>query len=133
MSEPFSCQIRVRFGECDMQGVVFNAHYLAYVDDTMDQWFAAVLPKGDPAIAEIMVKKATVEWTSAARYADVLDLAPRVVRWGNSSFDVEVRGSIDGRGIFVATLVYVSVDGEQYRPTPVPDHVRAALSERTPA
>ncbi len=31
--EPFRCQVRVRFGECDMQGVVFNAHYLAYIDD----------------------------------------------------------------------------------------------------
>jgi acyl-CoA thioesterase FadM len=25
--------IRVRYGECDMQRVVFNAHYFAYCDD----------------------------------------------------------------------------------------------------
>jgi acyl-CoA thioester hydrolase len=128
VSEPYRCRIRVRFGECDMQGVVFNANYLAYVDDTMDQWFASVLPAGDPAIAEIMVKKATVEWSSGARYAEVIDLEARVVRWGRTSFDVEVRGTVGDRQVFVATLVYVSVDGETYRPAPVPDHLRAALT-----
>ena len=32
----FRHSIRVRYGECDMQGVVFNAHYLAYVDDALE-------------------------------------------------------------------------------------------------
>ena len=30
--------IRVRYGEVDAQGVVFNAHYLAYLDDVSDTW-----------------------------------------------------------------------------------------------
>ena len=29
-------RIRVRYGEVDQQGVVYNAHYLAYVDDVFD-------------------------------------------------------------------------------------------------
>ena len=29
---PFSHRLRVRYGECDAQGIVFNANYLAYVD-----------------------------------------------------------------------------------------------------
>ncbi len=29
MGEALEYQLRVRFGECDRQGVVFNAHYLA--------------------------------------------------------------------------------------------------------
>ncbi|MFM7093508.1 MAG: acyl-CoA thioesterase, partial [Actinomycetota bacterium] len=31
-------RIRIRYGECDMQKVVFNAHYLAYCDDAADCW-----------------------------------------------------------------------------------------------
>ena len=31
--------VRVRYGEVDMQRVVFNAHYLAYCDDAADLWF----------------------------------------------------------------------------------------------
>ena len=29
---PFTHRLRVRFGECDPQNIVFNAHYLAYAD-----------------------------------------------------------------------------------------------------
>ena len=36
----------VRYGECDQQGVVFNAHYLAYVDDALDQWLRVLFPDG---------------------------------------------------------------------------------------
>ncbi len=28
----FSHELRVRYGECDAQGIVFNANLLAYVD-----------------------------------------------------------------------------------------------------
>jgi acyl-CoA thioester hydrolase len=28
----FEHRLRVRFGECDPQGIVFNAHYVAYFD-----------------------------------------------------------------------------------------------------
>ena len=30
--------LRVRYGECDMQRVVFNANYFVYVDDAVDTW-----------------------------------------------------------------------------------------------
>jgi len=32
MPAPFRHQLRVRFNECDPQGVVFNANYLVYFD-----------------------------------------------------------------------------------------------------
>jgi acyl-CoA thioesterase FadM len=38
--------LRVRYGEVDMQGHAFNAHYLAYVDDACNAWFRQVLGAG---------------------------------------------------------------------------------------
>ena len=46
MSEPHVHQLRVRYGECDAQGIVFNANYVAYFDvaitelwrDTVGPW-----------------------------------------------------------------------------------------------
>jgi len=32
MSAPFVHRLRVRWSECDPQGIVFNAHYLAFFD-----------------------------------------------------------------------------------------------------
>ncbi len=42
MAEAFVHSLRVRYAECDPQGVVFNAHYLAYLDASMTElWRAA--------------------------------------------------------------------------------------------
>ena len=37
-------QVRIRYGEVDPQGVVFNAHYLAYIDDVFDNWLRELTP-----------------------------------------------------------------------------------------
>ena len=62
-----------------MQKVVFNANYLAYVDDAVDNWMRWALSSQleqsqDPTNLhsvgfDCMVKKATVTWTSAVRFA----------------------------------------------------------------
>jgi acyl-CoA thioesterase FadM len=72
-----------------------------------------------------VVKKATVEWQSPARRGEVLDLVPAVTRWGTTSFDVTVAGSVDGRPVFTATLVYIHVVSGTRTPAPVPAEVRA--------
>ena len=43
----FRCfhRLRVRWAEVDMQKIVFNAHYLLYIDTAMmDYWRALALP-----------------------------------------------------------------------------------------
>jgi acyl-CoA thioester hydrolase len=120
--------IRVRYGECDMQQVVFNANYLAYVDDAVDTWFRSVLGPIELLGFDFMVKKCTVEWHSAGRFGDTLDLDVHVARWGRTSFDVVVAGAAGERPVFEATLVYVSTAPGAAVPVPVPDDVRVALS-----
>jgi acyl-CoA thioester hydrolase len=120
----YSVQIRVRYNECDVQGVVFNANYLVYVDETLDRWITDTL--GEDAI-DMVVQKATVEWHGPARRGELLELVPRIVRWGNTSYDMVVEGSVGDRRVFTATMVYINVVPGTKTPTPVPDHVRAAL------
>jgi acyl-CoA thioester hydrolase len=118
-------RIRVRYGECDLQGVVFNANYLVYVDDVIEQWLETSLP---PGALDYMVKKVLVEWDAPARRGDLVDLTAAVSRWGRTSFDVTVRGEVGGRSIFTAVLTAISVTPGTHTPTPVPDEVRALLS-----
>lgn len=127
--------IRVRYGDCDMQGVVFNAHYLAYADDAVMQWFLSALPPGsmhmvgnDAATFDFMVKKAVVTWAAGTTANELVDLDCSVARWGNSSLDVDVRGTVDGAARFDIVLTYVSVTPGTHRPCRVPDDVRAALA-----
>jgi acyl-CoA thioester hydrolase len=120
----YSVQIRVRYNECDVQGIAFNANYLVFVDETVDRWITDTL--GEDAI-DMVVKRASLEWHSPARRGEVLDLTPAVTRWGSTSFDLTVNGSVAGRPVFTATILYVNVAPGTRTPTPVPGPVRAAL------
>jgi acyl-CoA thioester hydrolase len=120
----YSTQIRVRYNECDMQGIAFNGNYLVYVDETIDRWITDLI--GEDAI-DMVVKKATVEWESSARRGEVLELVPRVSRWGTTSFDVTVTGAVGDRPVFTATILYVNVAPGTKTPTPVPPEIREAL------
>jgi len=124
----FTHDVRVRYAECDQQGIVFNANYLIYADDAVDAWFTAMLAPG----FDCMVRKATVEWAGPARHGETLTLRPRVSRWGRTSFDVTISGAVGARRVFEAVLHYVSVAPGSATPTPVPEAVRAGLSRPVP-
>jgi acyl-CoA thioester hydrolase len=120
--------VRVRYGEVDMQKVVFNAHYLAYCDDAADLWFrslGAALEAGD---WDVMVKKATITWTGGAKVHDDLTIEVAVRRWGNTSFDVGFDGRVDGVPVFSADLTYVAVRTGTTETVRVPDAFRAAAA-----
>jgi acyl-CoA thioester hydrolase len=124
----FRQTIRVRYGECDMQQVVFNANYFAYVDDAVDQWVRCSLGDYHEHGFDFMVKKITMEFASPARYAEELVLEVGVSRWGTSSFDVTVTGAVGERPVFTCIAVYVSTTPGAAAPIAIPEAVRAALS-----
>lgn len=128
---PFTHAIRIRYGECDQQGVVFNAHYLAYVDDCIEQWMRTVLGGAYLNGFDVMLKRASVEWSSPARHLEDLVLVPSVSRWGTTSFDVTVVGTVGDRDVFTATILYVSVKPGTHEPVAVPDDIKARLSSST--
>src|SRR5918999_676108 len=103
----YTHRIRVRYGECDMQGGVFNPHYFAYVDDAMDTWLHAVLGDNYLGRFDYMVKKVSIEWFAPARVRDVIELRPAVARWGRSSFDVTVRLERGSEPLARADLVLI--------------------------
>jgi len=125
----YSLDFVVRYGEVDAQGVVFNAHYLAYVDHCIDRWLRSLDALGPESEWDIMVKKATVEWHGSAGIGDVLTLVPHVSRWGNTSFDITIEGSVGERPVFRAEVLYVGVRTGTKEPVPTPDRVKALLSQ----
>ena len=120
-------RVPIRYGEVDLQGVVFNAHYLAYCDDASDTWFRAALGRFESLGWDPMVVKAVVEWQGSAGVGDVLDIAVRVGRWGTTSFDVSFAGAVGERPVFTAVVTYVGVRPGTTEPIAPPDGVRAAL------
>ena len=131
--------LRVRYGECDMQRVVFNANYFVYCDDAVDTWtrfaLADELKKSGTSTDlhavgfDFMLKTTQLTWHSPVKFGDTLDMKCEVSRWGNSSFDVAINGSVNGDSRFDAVITYVSVDPTSQRPAPIPAFVKDALSK----
>lgn len=109
--------LRVRWAEADMQGVVFNGHYLTYCDICLTEyWRALGLRYPEEFVAagtDTFVRKATIEYHAPARFDDELEVCGRTARIGRSSlsFVVEMfrRGGTT-RALIGAELVYVNAD-----------------------
>jgi acyl-CoA thioester hydrolase len=121
--------IRVRYGEVDMQQVVFNAHYLAYCDDAVESWLAWAGVRVAEVDWDFMLKKAVIEWSGAAAVHEMLDIAVGVRRWGTTSFDVGFVGVVSERPVFDCTITYVGVRPGTRETMAVPESVKARLGE----
>ena len=125
----FFHRLRVRWAEVDMQKIVFNAHYLMYIDTAMaDYWRALALPYEDSMQVlggELYVKKATLEYHASARLEDSLDVGMQCTRIGNSSCLFTAGIFCGDRLLISAELVYVFADPATQTSRPVPPALRA--------
>jgi acyl-CoA thioester hydrolase len=131
VNEPFVHRVRVRYAEVDGQGVVFNAHWLTYFDDSCTR-FMDELGFRDIWIDEfdVMLVKAVVEWRGSAHFDDWVDIAVQPTRLGRSSFDLTYDASVDGTPVCSATITYVSVKPGANTSVEIPAPVRAAFEGR---
>jgi YbgC/YbaW family acyl-CoA thioester hydrolase len=127
----FFHRLRVRWAEVDMQKIVFNAHYLMYLDTAMaDYWRALALPYEEAMHqlgGDLYVKKASLEYHGSARYDDVLDVGLKCVRVGNSSMEFQ---AVIYRGedlLISGQLIYVYADPVTQTSRPVPQALRETL------
>jgi len=131
---PFVHRVRVRYAEIDGQGVVFNAHWLTYFDDSCTRFMDAI---GFQSIwideFDVMLVKANLEWQGPARFDDWIDIAVQPVRIGTKSFDLTYRATVDGNPAGTATITYVSVKPGANTSAEIPAAVRQALESRLPS
>jgi acyl-CoA thioester hydrolase len=127
---PFSHELRVRYGECDPQGIVFNANYLAYFDIAVTElWRAAIGPW--QAMVErgydVVVAEANLRFRAPARFDDVIALGARVAELGTTSLRLELDIRRDGELLVEGRLRQVFVDARTFAKTEIPDWAREAL------
>jgi acyl-CoA thioester hydrolase len=130
MGEPFRHRLRVRYHECDQQGVVFNAHYLAYCDICLvELWretvegYAGVAAKG----LDVVVAEARIRFVAPLRFDEEFELRLTVARLGESSMTLEIAFVRDGEAIAEAELAQVFIDAESGEKVAIPHDVREGL------
>ena len=111
-----------------MQGRVFNAHWMAYFDESFTEFIEAL---GEPVVSsELMhcvVAKSLIEWTGTARYRDEITIGVSVTRVGKSSFDLRFEASVDSEPVCIGTNTYVNLDGDTGRSRPLGRPLRSKL------
>ncbi|HWE08146.1 MAG TPA: acyl-CoA thioesterase [Solirubrobacteraceae bacterium] len=131
MAEPFTHRLRVRYSECDSQGVLFNAHYLAYIDHTITElWRAAyggyrtMLDRG----VDIVVGEVRMRFLGSVRFDEEIVLEAVVTRIGTTSLTSSHRfRRLDGELLLEADIRHVFVDAATAVKTPMPDWARDGL------
>ena len=134
--EDFACahRLRVRWAEVDMQKIVFNGHYLTYIDTAIAEYWREIglpYPQGyvDRYASDVFLRKATVEYLGSARYDDLLAVLARVAKLGRTSmtfaFEIHREEPEPSAGPLVtAELVYVNADHQTMQPAPLPEDLR---------
>lgn len=107
---------------------MFNAHYLAYLDDTLENWCLQLGPLRDQHGWDMMLKRATIEWHGSVGNGEWLEVDAGVRRWGRSSWLVGYVGRCEGRGVFDAEVLYVSVRQSDNASFETPEAIREVLS-----
>ncbi len=128
----FSNRIRVRYAEIDGQGVVFNAHWLTYFDDTCTRFMESLGfgPEFWTIEFDVMLVRAVLDWKGSARFDQWIDIAVAPVRLGTKSFDLEYHATVDGRPACAATITYVAVLPGANTSIAIPERVRVELERR---
>lgn len=124
-------RLRVRWAEVDLQRIVFNPHYLMYIDTAFTEyWRAMAIPyEAIPALlgGDLYVKKSSLEFHRSARLDDLLDIGLKCSRIGTSSM-VFHSGVFSGDALLVTgELIYVFADPATQTATPVPAVLRELL------
>lgn len=122
--------VRPRYAEVDLQGVVFNAHWLTYFDEACTRFFEWL--GYAPAEAffrdfDVMVVKAVLEWEGPAGFDDVVEIVTAPSRLGTKSFDLRFEASAAGNAVCIGVITYVSVTPGTHESAPIPDGLRARL------
>ncbi len=123
--------MRVRYSECDLQGVVFNAHYLAYADDAITELWRATVDGGYQAMVadgiDMVVAEAQLRFLSPARFDDELDVEATVTRLGTTGMTTMLRMLRDADVLVEVQIRHVFVDVAGSGKRPIPDPVRRGL------
>jgi acyl-CoA thioester hydrolase len=128
----FVHELRVRYGECDPQGIVFNANYLAYFDHTVTElWRATSIGSWEAMTSrgvDVVVGEANLRFRAPARFDDLIAIHARVAKFGTTSLTLELEIRRDGDLLIEGWLRQVFVDAETWAKTPIPGWIREALS-----
>ena len=130
----FSYSFRIRYSEVDAQKIVYNSHYLTFLDVAIFEFFDAIGFDQEKYIKEtnneFHTVKATVEYKSPATLGDRIEVLTKK-NIGNSSMTFEQEIYLLDTDNLVATgeIIWVNTNQDEMKPVSVPENLRKLLED----
>jgi acyl-CoA thioester hydrolase len=131
----FSYNFRIRYSEVDAQKIVYNSHYLTFLDVSIFEFFDAIGFNQEEYIKEtnneFHTVRAVVEYKAPATLGDTIETLTRIKKIGNSSitFQQEIYLHESNKLLATGEIVWVNTNQEEMVPTTVPDYLRQLLKD----
>ena len=126
-------ELRVRWSECDMQGIAFNAIYMVWSEIAFQEHFRSlnlnIYELGKENIFDTVIVHSNIDYKLPARLDEILDIYTGVKNIGNSSFIMEFE--IINQKKELLTYIentYVSYDRIKEKSKSIPEDIRKILS-----
>lgn len=124
---------KIRYSDCDPQGIVFNGNYARYWDDALTDWFEDIgyggLDLGGTGV-DVVAARIEMDFVASAAMGDTIETSLAVERLGNTSMTIgfTTRRLSDGETVTQGREVIVFVDPQTFRPVLAPEALRGDLS-----
>ena len=112
--------LRVRWAECDAQGIVFNVNYFLYFDVAMTEWLRALGLQGDKTL-EFYTVHAEADYKGSARFDEMIEVGVRCAKMGRTSMTLEAAIFRGDDLLTQGKLIYVHAEPKTQEKTPLPD------------
>ncbi|MFS0820551.1 acyl-CoA thioesterase [Bacillus sp. 1P02SD] len=130
----FSHTIRVRYSEIDGQKIVFNAHYLTYIDIGFTEYMREILSPDwltNPQSSQFepVLVKSTIEYKKPALLDDLIKVYVRVKKVGGSSLTLETIIKRDDDILIESETVQVNYNNVTKKSAPIPNHIKNRIKQ----
>jgi acyl-CoA thioester hydrolase len=135
MSAPFTIPVRVRYAECDMQGRVFNAHYLTWFDMAHAALMSEALGRPIRELIEtgidVVVAECGIRYLAPAEFDDELLIGVALEPAGTTSMTSRFKVTRSGELITEGFIRHVCFDLNAMQKRPWPEELRAGFGRYT--
>ena len=114
--------LRVRWGECDAQGIVFFVNYLIFFDVAVTEYFRELGFEftGENAL-ELYTVHASTDYTASAHFDEEIEVGIRCSRLGKTSMTCAYAIFREGEFLVEGKVTYVHAIPKTKSKTPLPD------------
>ena len=122
----FHYPFKIRYSEIDMQGVVYNSHYLTFMDVSATEYFRwlgfDMAGHVEATGQDFHTVHASLDYRSPCRFEDEIEVCIRTAEMGRSSLTMAVEIFLKGEDEVKTSgrLIWVNTDQTDHRSRPLP-------------